>query len=229
MRVGGPGRWFVLIGVLSALSATGCGGVNRRFVIESNVPSAQVYINDKPIGAAPAHSAFEFYGYYKISLVHPDYQTLTVRQHVIAPWYAYPPFDFLAEVVWPFGMTDVRRYYYNLVPLRQTDTAELIINGDALRERGQNLPPPPPPPYRSKPPATPILGPPVAAPVQSGPIAPLAPPDATAIPSPAPGATPQPRPAPAATPGPTPALPSVLPSVTPSAGFMSPRSETYDR
>ena len=225
MRVGGPGRWVVILGVLAALTATGCGSVNRRFVIESNVPSAQVYINDKPIGAAPAHSAFEFYGYYKISLVHPDYQTLTVRQHVMAPWYAYPPIDFLAEVIWPFGITDVRRYYFNLVPLRQTDTAELITNADALRERGMNLPPPPPPPRGSRPPATPILGTPTPAIPPPGTIAPIAPTGPNALPGPAPGPTSTPP----AIPGPNPAVPSVLPSVTPAGGYVAPGSESFFR
>src|SRR5438132_1165351 len=48
-------RWAVLF---AAAAATGCGGVSRRFVIESNVPNAQVYIDDKPVGPAPAHAQF---------------------------------------------------------------------------------------------------------------------------------------------------------------------------
>jgi hypothetical protein len=142
MTTGRPGRYVVLAAGLALLTATGCGGVSRRFVVESNVPNAQVYINDKPIGAAPAHATFEYYGYYKIDLVHPDCQRETRRVHVVAPWYAYPPFDFLAEVIWPFQVEDVRRYYFNLQPAVRPDTGELIMNAEKLRERGMNLPPP---------------------------------------------------------------------------------------
>ena len=89
-------RWAV---VAAGLAACGCGGVNRRFVIESNVPNAQVYIDNKPVGAAPAHAQFEYYGFYTVTLVHPGYQTRTERVHVVSPWYSYPPFDLFAEVL----------------------------------------------------------------------------------------------------------------------------------
>lgn len=190
MTAGGPVRWaVVLAGGLAVLASSGCGGVNRRFVIESNVPNAQVYVDNKPIGAAPAHASFEYYGYYNITLVHPDYHTENKRVHVVAPWYAYPPFDFLAEVVWPFRVEDVRRYYFELTPARHTDTGELIMKADALRDRGWNLPPAPHP----------------AAPKTSS----------SALP-PEPVAVPAPTPLPAPTPVPPSRSSPYLPSVTPT-------------
>jgi hypothetical protein len=153
---------FGLAGIVLSM-LTGCGGVNRRFVIESNVPNAQVYIDNRPIGPAPAHAPFEYYGHYNIKLVHPDYQTENQRVHVVAPWYAYPPFDFLAEVVWPFRIDDVRRYYIELSPAVRTDTSELIRNADSLRERGMNLPAPEEPAEpRGEPPS--VVPPPVVVP-----------------------------------------------------------------
>ena len=126
--------------VLAALACAGC--VDRRFVIESNVPNAQVYIDDRPIGAAPAHSSFEYYGDYTVTLVHPGYETLTRRVHVAAPWYAYPPFDFLAEVVWPFHIRDRRYYYFDMFESTKTRTDDLLNAADSLRGRGYNLPAP---------------------------------------------------------------------------------------
>lgn len=126
--------------VTLGLFAAGC--VDRRFVIEANVPNAQVYIDDRPVGAAPAHSPFEYYGYYTVTLVHPGYETLTRRVYVRPPWYAYPPFDFLAEVVWPFPIRDTRRYYFELCPATRTRTDELLTAAEALRLRGQTLPAP---------------------------------------------------------------------------------------
>lgn len=142
MSRGGSTRlWLAAVG-LALLAGTGCGTVDRRFVIESNVPNAQVYINNRSVGAAPAHAPFEYYGYYNIELVHPDHQRETRRVHVRAPWYAYPPFDFLVEVLWPFPVEDVRRYNFELTPAVKTDPAELINNAEGLRSRGWNLPAP---------------------------------------------------------------------------------------
>lgn len=134
-----PARLAALT-ALAALATTGC--VDRRFVIESNVPNAQVYIDNKSIGPAPAHSSFEYYGYYTVKIVHPGYETLEKRIHVTAPWYAYPPIDFLAEVVWPFHIRDTRRYYFELYEATQTRTDDILNAADALRQRGQMLPPP---------------------------------------------------------------------------------------
>jgi hypothetical protein len=181
--------------VAVALLATGCGGVNRRFVVESNVPTAQVYIDNKPVGAAPAHAPFEYYGYYTVRLVHPDYETLTKRVHVVAPWYAYPPFDFLAEVLWPFGVEDVRRYYFELSPRRRPDPGELIQNADALRLRGVTLPPSEHPPADD--PGPRVLNPP------------------RPLPEPPGGQLPPPAVAPASPPGPPPAPGPVIPRLTP--------------
>jgi len=125
---------------LTAIMAAGC--VDRRFVIESNVPNAQVFIDNKSIGAAPAYAPFEYYGYYTVSLVHPGYETETQRVHVTAPWYAYPPFDFLAEVVWPFHVRDTRRYYIELHEATKTRVEDLLNNAEALRQRGWSLPQP---------------------------------------------------------------------------------------
>ena len=63
--------------LLAALAAAGC--VDRRFVIESNVPNAQVYIDNRPVGAAPVNAPFDYYGYYNVTLVHPDFATTNKR------------------------------------------------------------------------------------------------------------------------------------------------------
>lgn len=152
-------RTVRLVAVFAGLAAAGC--VDRRFVIESNVPNAQVYIDNKSIGAAPAHAAFEYYGYYTIKLVHPGYATREERVHVVAPWYAYPPFDFLAEVVWPFHVRDVRKYHFDLHPATQTRTDDILNEAEALRLRGAALPPaerPAEPPRRGNP-QPPLPGP----------------------------------------------------------------------
>ena len=177
------GRTLVVAASLAALAVLGAAGcVDRRFVVESNVPNAQVFIDNQPIGAAPAYAPFEYYGYYTVTLVHPGFVTETQRIHVTAPWYAYPPFDFLAEVLWPFHIRDTRRYRIDLHESTQTRVEDLINNAEALRQRGWSLPQPehpaaPKPPRQSEPA-------PPAVPGRGGPIVPPTLPPPTPVPTP---------------------------------------------
>lgn len=158
MATGRSVRFWLVLGAL--VPCVGC--VERRFVIESNVPNAQVYINDKPIGAAPAHTPFEYYGHYNVTIVEPGYETLTQRVRVGAPWYGYPPFDFFAEVLYPFQIRDTRRYFFQLQPAARVRNDDLLNSADGLRLRGQNLPSP-------ERPALPKPRPPQPPPPQPGP------------------------------------------------------------
>jgi hypothetical protein len=181
-------RCVRLASVLALLAGAGC--VDRKFVIESNVPNAQVYIDNKSVGAAPAYAPFEYYGYYTIRLVHPGFETVEKRIHVEAPWYAYPPFDFITEVLWPFNIRDTRRYQFDLYEAPQTRVDDILNAADVLRQRGMMLPPPERPaaprPPRNPLPAPAPLGPPVELPP------PAATPPSGVIPSVTPGYTPQP-------------------------------------
>jgi hypothetical protein len=152
-------RTVRLAGLL-AVPLAGAGCVDRKFIVESNVPSAQVYVDDRPVGAAPAYVPFEYYGYYTVTLVHPGYETVTKRVHVTAPWYAYPPLDFVTEVLWPFHIRDTRRYTIDMYQAGQTRTDDILAAAEALRARGMALPPPVRP-AAPRPAVGPVIGPPV--------------------------------------------------------------------
>lgn len=132
-------RTVRLFGVAALACAAGC--VERKFVIESNVPNAQVFIDNKPVGAAPAYAPFEYYGYHTFTLVHPGYETVVKRVRVEAPWYAYPPLDFVAEALWPFPIRDTRRYTFEMYPSSPARPDDILNAAEALRQRGQLLPP----------------------------------------------------------------------------------------
>ena len=51
--------------------ATGC--VDRRFLVETNVPGAQVYVDGKQLGTSPADGQWEYAGYRKFTAVAPGY------------------------------------------------------------------------------------------------------------------------------------------------------------
>lgn len=119
-----------------------CGCVDRRFVVESNVPGAQVYVDGRPIGPAPADAWYTYPGEYEFKAVAPGYQPLKQKVRFKAKWYDYPPLDLFAEVLWPGRIEDVRRVRLDLEPTRPVRTDELINRADVLRSRGQSLPPP---------------------------------------------------------------------------------------
>jgi hypothetical protein len=195
-----------VLSVCAVLVATGC--VNRQFIIESNVPNAQVYVDNQSVGPAPAHVAFEYYGYYNITLVQPGYETVNQRVHVTSPWYGYPPIDFFAEVVWPFHIRDTRRYFFNLEEMVKPRVDDLLNNADSLRQRGYNLPIPAQPAPPKPAPATPVPSQPIPLEptpgIIPGPVTgPVVPPG---------GALPQPG---ASVPTPSPIPNSTIPSVAP--------------
>ncbi|MCZ2342952.1 MAG: PEGA domain-containing protein [Bacteroidales bacterium] len=134
------GRGVLVAGLVLTLGlATGC--VDRRFVVESNVPGAQIYVDGKPIGPAPADAWYTYPGVYEFKAVAPNYQPLKQQVRLKAKWYDYPPLDFIADVLWPGRIEDVRRVQLTLEPTRPVRTDQLIQDADMLRARGQSLPP----------------------------------------------------------------------------------------
>jgi hypothetical protein len=134
LRVG-----LVLI-VCVALAATGC--VQRRFVVQTNVPGAQVFVNNQPAGPSPADFPWDYTGVYEFRAVAPGYDPLVQRVKIRPKWYEYVGIDLFFEVLYPFNIEDVRRINLELQPSAIVRTDELLNRANELREQGQNLPPP---------------------------------------------------------------------------------------
>lgn len=199
-------RTIRMMAVCAVSATTGC--VDRKFVVESNVPNAQVYVDNAAIGAAPAYASFEYYGYYTIRVVYPGYDTVVKRQHIAAPWYAYPPLDFITEVLLPFHIRDTRRIHIELQPAAQGRTDDILNAAEALRQRGAMLPLPDRPAPPRVQPNQPAPGPTIGPPVEPAP---------GVLPSPLPGPGTGPIPAPTPVPTPAPGVaPGVVPRVTPN-------------
>jgi hypothetical protein len=125
---------------LAPVALVGC--VERRFVLETNVPGAQVYVNNVPVGPGPADARWDYPGNYEFKVVAQGYEPLTEIRRVSPNWYDYPPLDFVFENLWPFHIEDVRRYRFDLRPAMTVRTDELLDAAEGLRGRGQALPPP---------------------------------------------------------------------------------------
>jgi hypothetical protein len=131
-------RFWRSLPFLTVLLTVGC--VERRFVVESNVPGAQVYVNTVPVGPSPADTRWDYAGNYEFRVVAQGYEPLTKIERVKPKWYDYPPFDFVVETLWPFHVEDVRRFRFDLTPATKIPTDVLLDSANALRADGQNLP-----------------------------------------------------------------------------------------
>lgn len=117
--------------VFAMLVAPGC--VQRRMTIRSNVPGAQVYVDNYEIGRTPVSTDFIYYGQRDVRLVKDGYETLKVKQPVNAPWYQLPGIDFIAENVWPFEIRDERNFNYQMQPQYLVPTETILSRAEELR------------------------------------------------------------------------------------------------
>lgn len=141
--------------VLLLLLASGC--VERRYVITSDPPGALVYRNNVPIGTTPVDDFFVYYGEYEFTLVKPGFETLRAKVKIEAPWYEYPPLDFVSENLVPYKIRDVReggQFQFALQPQQAVRQDDVLRRAIELRGQGKVLgpvnpdgtPAPPPPP-----------------------------------------------------------------------------------
>lgn len=129
-----PQTWRLVatFAVLACLvPAEGC--VQRRMTVRTNVPGAQVYVDNYEIGRTPVSTDFIYYGDRTIRLVKDGYETQTVVQPVGAPWYQWPGIDFFTENLWPFEIRDERQFDYQLQPQYVVPTDTLLNRGEELR------------------------------------------------------------------------------------------------
>lgn len=127
--------WLLTIVLLTSLN-TGC--VRRRLTVRSNPPGAMVYIDDQQIGLTPVSTSFIYYGTRKVRLVKDGFETVTTLTNVNAPWYQYPPLDFVSENLLGREVRDERILDFNLQPQRIVPKNELLTRADNLRQSALN-------------------------------------------------------------------------------------------
>jgi hypothetical protein len=130
----------VLVAALVAVAAVGC--VDRRFVVTSNTPAAQITVDGEQLGPTPVDARYEYTGVREFKAHAPGYQPLVQRIKFEPRWYDYPGLDLFAEVLWPFRIEDVRRVHLELQPAVPRSAEEIIAGAEVLKARGLSLPPP---------------------------------------------------------------------------------------
>jgi hypothetical protein len=114
------------------LALAGCG-VERRLIIHSDPEGALVYLNHEEVGRTPVSYDFTWYGQYDVQLRKEGYQTVSLTEWVVAPWWQWPPFDFVAEIT-PGRPRDTHRLSYAMRPAtRPADPAALVRRAEGMR------------------------------------------------------------------------------------------------
>lgn len=136
MRRIGP-RATLLCTVTIMTLAGGC--VRRTLTIDTDPQGAIVTLNDIEVGATPVSRDFTWYGDYDVVLRKEGFQTLHTHADVKAPWYQWPPFDFVADVLWPGQIHDQRNYKFKLEPRTTPTHDEMVSRALELRERASRM------------------------------------------------------------------------------------------
>lgn len=129
-------RWMFLLAAL-AFAAAGSGCVQRRMLVRTNPPGAQLIIDDQEVGRTPASVPFTYYGTRKFTLIRDGYETVTTLHDVSPPWYEWPPLDFLSENLWPWEVRDERVIDFQMQPQQNVPTEQLMQRAEGLRQTTQ--------------------------------------------------------------------------------------------
>jgi hypothetical protein len=127
-----------LIILVALLVTAGC--VERSVTINSRPSGALVVLNDQEVGRTPATVSFQWYGDYDVLLRLEGYETLKTHTKIDAPWYEYPPIDFVAEVFWPATVHDRHYREFELQPRVEPTPEELLARADEVRSATIGVP-----------------------------------------------------------------------------------------
>lgn len=118
---------LLCVGVIGvALSLGGC--VERRMTITSEPSNALVYLNGREWGRTPIERDFLWYGNYDVAVRAEGRPTLKTTARVTAPWWQWPPFDLVAELM-PWHPVDRQNLHFTLPQDTQTDTpAQTLVS-----------------------------------------------------------------------------------------------------
>jgi len=130
------------IGILSLvllLAAVGC--VERKMTVTSTPPGARVYLDDQEMGQTPVTFRFDFCGHRTFVLKKDGYRVAQEVRNVRAPVYDWPPLDVFADLG-PIPLKDHRTFHFDLRPVTEVKTDELIERAKAMKSRLEGGVPP---------------------------------------------------------------------------------------
>jgi len=128
--------------LLAVVLLAGC--VERRLLVRTDPPGADVTINGERVGRAPVEWRFTHYGKALVEVEKAGYEP---AQRVVAlksPWYQKPVIDFFADVLWPAKIRDDHEVELQLDPVHrlspgeiERDVSEMTRAADRLRKEAE--------------------------------------------------------------------------------------------
>jgi hypothetical protein len=79
--------------------------------------------------------SFDWYGDYWVRASKEGYETLDTHRKLKAPWYDWPPFDLLVQVLDPTRVVDAYEWTFELSPKQYPTRDELIESARTLRSQ----------------------------------------------------------------------------------------------
>lgn len=131
------------VAILLALSLLGAC-VERRLLIRTDPPGADVTVNGEKVGRAPVQWRFDHYGKVLVEVEKPGYRPAERVVELRSPWYEKPGVDFFADVLVPTTIRDEHQVELRLEPERrltenevERGVSELARAADPLRKKSE--------------------------------------------------------------------------------------------
>ena len=124
----------LVLGGVVFFALPGC--VERKLFLQSEPPSASVYVDGRAHGKTPVTIPFNYYGSRQVELRLRGFEVKNETVHLSAPWYQYFGFDIFFDLIWPFTLEDVHSYTFTLDPYESEelkDKERIIERADDLR------------------------------------------------------------------------------------------------
>ncbi|MEZ6093794.1 MAG: PEGA domain-containing protein [Pirellulaceae bacterium] len=127
----------ICVTAMVLLASIGCNSVQKRIVVRSNPPGANVMIDRQYVGQTPVSTPFVYHGTRQIQLEKDGYKTIQVEECIPPRWYERVPFSFVADNFWPREIRDERVLDFELDPKVHVSESRLQERADELRNNVQ--------------------------------------------------------------------------------------------
>lgn len=99
--------WCVVAALVCIIGASS-GCIRQTLTVRSVPAGAEVFVDGAHVGQTPLDYGFSSYGTREVVLRNRGFQTHRQEVELSAPWYTWPVFDFVTEVIWPLTIEDNR-------------------------------------------------------------------------------------------------------------------------
>ena len=90
------------------------GCVERKILISSSPPGAEVFLDGKPLGLTPVEIPFVHYGEHRVALRMKSHEIFQKHIQIRPPLYEIFPLDFVSEVLIPYNFKDLHSFHFQL-------------------------------------------------------------------------------------------------------------------